>query len=213
LKLPALPLALVVWSMRFPQALQGNSDAQGSTAQVCPTEGDRGQRAEFEFRNDLRVDDKCEWKYQKEYCCDRERRECPRKVGAPLRSVRRPTKGRPNSHRNIRSHASRPAWMQDYRPRASPNEESQSNPGGRKCYHGSESRFVSHARPSFPPVVPRQVRGVTPSSSLPGRRSEEIRLLRSCPPNADLNSTPQDEPLVRRQLPPASRGQSPREPR
>jgi hypothetical protein len=74
--------------MRFPQALQGNSDAQGNTGQDYPTEVHRGQRAEFEVRNDLRVDDKCEGKYQEEYRCDRERRECPHKVGVPLRSVR-----------------------------------------------------------------------------------------------------------------------------
>ena len=74
--------------MRFPQALQGNSDAQGNTGQDYPAKGHRGQRAEFEVRNDLRVDDKCEGKYQEEYRCDRERRECPHKVGVPLRSVR-----------------------------------------------------------------------------------------------------------------------------
>ena len=53
--------------MRFPQALQGNSDAQGNTGQDYPAKGHRGQRAEFEVRNDLRVDDKCEGKYQQEY--------------------------------------------------------------------------------------------------------------------------------------------------
>ena len=63
--------------MRFPQALQGNSDAQSNTGQDYPTELHRGQRAEFEVRNDLRVDDKCEGKYQQEYRCDRERREGP----------------------------------------------------------------------------------------------------------------------------------------
>ena len=80
-------------------------------------------------------------------------------------------------------------------------------PRRKEVLPGSESRFASDARASFPPVVPGKVRGVTPCSSLPGHRSEEMRLLRPCPSSADLNSTPQDAPPARRQLPPASRGQ------